>query len=699
MAQHTPLMAFKILLNPAKATRSNLDGIVYVTSRMDWYCALTEHLLDGDHIDQPFHSILPQLEVRVVALYKALLLYQMKSVCSYYRHQGLVFMRGLVSWDDWDADLKAVTEAEDTLQKDSNQYSNLYSTHALGRLKELSDERRSLLGDIYKTLRDFATAQNEARLNDTDRQCRWDLRVVDPRDDLMKIENNKDRLHGGAHEWIFKTTQYRAFTRWSKDPFCPAECRLLWIKGPAGTGKTMLMIGIIRELERKADFGTPNLSYFFFQNTNAALRNATAALRSLIWMLLVEQPHLVSHVRKKYDGAGPSLFRDGNSFFALSEIFQSMLGDSSFSPVYFIVDALDECDSTNAGLDEFIRLISTSLTLTNKVKWLVSSRPEVDVPVKLKALHADTHNPAISETLVEINAQSLKEPVNAYIDYKLATLKLKRGYNNEILAEVSNEVRRRAGNTFLWVALVFKVLENTYGECAFDKVKEMPPGLPQLYDHMMSRIEDVELVDPGHCKNVLGIVFLAFRPLSVPELAALCGLSISVSEVAIEMCGSFLTLVDGVVHLIHQSAKDYLEAKYKAKIQADGLSRGHGDMARRSINALSAGLKRNMYNLGFGFGSNDAPPDPDPLASLRYSCIFWADHLCSPTRQSLDIQHDLTDTGLVSRFFKERFLYWLESLSLLEELPHGASSIQKILNLAQVCYKVTPLTVYLPTYT
>ena len=687
-------MSVKILLNPAKATRSNLDGIVYVTSRMDWYCALTEHLLDGDHIDRSLHSILPQLEVRVVALYKALLLYQMKSVCSYYRHQGLVFMRGLVSWDDWDADLKAVTDAEETLQKDSNQYSNLHSKHALSQLMESSKERRSLLGDIYKTLRDFVTAQNEARLDDTERRCRWELRVVDPRDDQRKIENNKDRLLGGAYDWILKTTQYRAFTRWSKDPFCPDKSRLLWIKGPAGTGKTMLMIGIIRELERRADFVTPNLSYFFFQNTDAALRNTTTALRSLIWMLLVDQPHLISHFRKKYDDAGPSLFRDGNSFFALSEIFQSMLGDSSLSPVYFVVDALDECDSTNPGLEDFIGLISTSLTLTNKVKWLVSSRPEVDVPAKLKALHADTHNPAISETLVEINAQSLKEPVNAYIDYKLTTLKLKRGYNNEILAEVSSEVRRRAGNTFLWVALVFKVLEKTYGECAFDKVKEMPPGLPQLYDHMMSRIEDVDLVDPGHCMNVLGVVLLAFRPLYVPELAALCGLSVGLSEAAIEMCGSFLTLVDGIVHLIHQSAKDYLEAKYEAKIQSNGLARGHGDIARRSIDALSAGLKRNMYNLGYGFRSDDAPPDPDPLASLRYSCIFWADHLCSPTRLSLDLQDDLTDAGLVSRFFRERLLYWLESLSLLRELPHGASCIQKIRDLAQVCHQFTNLTVY-----
>ena len=63
--------------------------------------------------NESFKSILQQLEKTVVALYKALLLYQMKSVCSYYQNQGLVFLRGLANLDDWDGDLKNVTDAED----------------------------------------------------------------------------------------------------------------------------------------------------------------------------------------------------------------------------------------------------------------------------------------------------------------------------------------------------------------------------------------------------------------------------------------------------------------------------------------------------------------------------------------------------------------------------------------------------------
>src|SRR5262249_18282417 len=79
----------QILSNPMTATISNLEGIAHVITRMDWYCALTRHLLIKDNVvtgDESLNSVLQQLEQRVVALYKAILLYHMKSVYFYYRH-------------------------------------------------------------------------------------------------------------------------------------------------------------------------------------------------------------------------------------------------------------------------------------------------------------------------------------------------------------------------------------------------------------------------------------------------------------------------------------------------------------------------------------------------------------------------------------------------------------------------------------
>jgi hypothetical protein len=113
----------------------------------------------------------------------------------------------------------------------------------------------------------------------------------------------------------------------------------------AGIGKTMLLIGIIRQLSDQPAMLFPNVSHFFCQGTDDKTHNgATAILRSLVWMLLVQQLHLISHLRSNYKNKGRSLFSDGNALVAMSCVLESMLKDPGLSPVYFIVDALDECD-------------------------------------------------------------------------------------------------------------------------------------------------------------------------------------------------------------------------------------------------------------------------------------------------------------------------------------------------------------------
>jgi hypothetical protein len=557
----------------------------------------------------------------------------------------------------------------------------VWQDYAAATAAAYARELLEVIPTIRTTHWDFISLQKDARRDDVEAACRRDLRVVDPQHDMERIEKSKDELLDDAYEWILRTPEYAAFTHWDDSGSDRPPRRLLWIKGHAGTGKTMLMIGLIRQLSHQPVALSPALSFFFCQGTNTALNNATAVLRSLIWLLLLQQPRLISHLLQKYKESGADLFRDQNAFIALSEAFQNMLKDPQLSPVYLAVDALDECTQ---GQSDLIHLISTSLTLSQNVKWLISSRPEVDL---LAALNDwGTNSLDATDSLVELDTQRLQDPVNAYIDHKITILKRKKGYNDRVLAELSHEVRERAENTFLWVALAFKVLETVYGGYAVKRIREMPPGLSELYDHMMTRIEKGQVIEPQDCKTVLVVTSLAFRPLSISELSVLADLPLDMAETAIEMCGSFLTIVKGTVNLIHQSAKDYLEKNYKFRLQPAGPAQGHSEIVRRSTDAMSSMLRRNMYNLDLGFKpENMTPPDPDPLAPIRYSCVFWADHLCSLNSDNSRFLGGLTDDGKVFGFLKKCFLHWLESLSLIGNLSSGLLSIRKIVHAAQVC--------------
>ena len=121
----TAANVLQILANPAQATETNRKGIVYVVTRMDWYWNLSSLLLQENMVDGGSDAGLRQeLGKRVFDLYKALLLYQMKSVCCYFRNRGLQFLRGLVKWDGWDGNLQAVHDREDTVWWDSETYNN-----------------------------------------------------------------------------------------------------------------------------------------------------------------------------------------------------------------------------------------------------------------------------------------------------------------------------------------------------------------------------------------------------------------------------------------------------------------------------------------------------------------------------------------------------------------------------------------------
>jgi hypothetical protein len=168
-------------------------------------------------------------------------------------------------------------------------------------------------------------------------KCLQDLHLSDSRDDKTRIEDTKGGLLEGLYRWVLKTSD---FQRWRDDQ----QSRLLWIKGDPGKGKTMLLCGIINELEKSMS-KTDILSYFFCQATDSRINHATAVLRGLLYLLLNQQPSLISYVQKKHDRVGKALFEDTNAWTALCDIFANILQDPNLNNTYLIIDALDECEA------------------------------------------------------------------------------------------------------------------------------------------------------------------------------------------------------------------------------------------------------------------------------------------------------------------------------------------------------------------
>ncbi|KAN0086965.1 hypothetical protein V8E54_000653 [Elaphomyces granulatus] len=513
-------------------------------------------------------------------------------------------------------------------------------------------------------------------MTDEDHRCLADLLLTDPRNEKIRIERTKGGLLSDSFRWILNNSE---FQRWCEDK----QNQLLWIKGDAGKGKTMLMIGIIDELlQQVAKSGkssaTEVLSYFLCQGTDSRLNTATAILRGIIYLLVIEQPFLISHLRKKYDPAGRKLFEDGSAFYCLAEVFRQMVKDPKLTAAYLVVDALDECEE---GLPQLLDLITWTVSAQSScIKWIVSSRNRYDIE---QCLGIDDSHSRLS---LELNADHISHAVDVYVDHKVSQL-VSLQYDKTLQKEVRDQMHQKSDGTFLWVALVIEELQRVLGVDMLEVLEDMPSGLTLVYDRMMKHIQQLQSRYSRRCLRVLSAATLAYQPLHLREIHVVAGLvtvrSLEDVERIINMCGSFLTIRDNHVYFIHQSAKDYLTTNAPAIIFPAGHERIHYEMFSWSLDALSKTLRRNIYNLQDPGGMVKDVPDPDPLASIRYSCVFWVDHLCEADDKSLDRRKKLSDDEAIFAFLKEHVLHWIESLSLMYKLSSGVLSIKKLLHKVQ----------------
>ncbi len=632
---------------------------------MDWYWNLVSLLLDENRIDKSATGLRHQMESNIINLYQKLLLYQARSVCLYHRNPVASVMRDLLKMDDWAGQLNEIQGAEALVQRNAEQFNSEQVKTHLGNIALGARLQQTKLDSIHSAIQHQTERQEKRAQHDKDEQCMRDLRVTDPREDKRRIQEKKGGLLRDSYYWILGHEGFRQFR---DDP----HNRLLWIKGAPGKGKTMLMCGIIDELQKELN---SNLSFFFCQQIEPELNTATSVLRGLIFLLLLQRPSLIPIMRSKYDFAGGKLFQGINVWVSLTDIFLNMLRDPVSNDAILVVDALDECTSSRGQLLDFI--LQSYATSPPGVKWIITSRSWPDIEEKLNSAKK------ISLQL-ELNHLHVSAAVNTYIEYKVGKLAVEKKYDPEMKHTVTRHLVENANNTFLWVALVCQELSKVrrMGQ-TIARLASLPPDLDALYGRMMAEISESE--DADICKQILAVISVVYRPISLLELQALTpsleGFTLDDLKDIVGSCGSFLTLKEDVIYLVHQSAKDYLLSKEAADMFPSGVEHQHRTIFSSSMKALSGTLHRDIYGLHEPAFPVDQilVPTPNPLAAIQYSCVYWIDHaLASGLKQRMAEDTNLAEGCEIDDFIRSRFLFWLESLGILHALDEAVMAIERL---------------------
>lgn len=649
---------------------------------MEWYWGLSELLLEKDNTGPAFEELRSRLEKDIVQLYQKLLLYQMKSVCRFFKGEISGALRDFVQSDDWNGQLNDIKAARAAVEQRSKEYNSQRLHNTLNAAASTAELQHKKLVELLGAIELQTKQQEETQHDQDDKKCLNDLFQTDPRDDKDRIQQTKGGLLRDCYDRILDRPDYKHF--WTDN-----EMRLFWIKGDPGKGKTMLMCGIIDELKEKS---STHLSWFFCQATHGNLSNATAVLRGLIYKLADENRSLIQqHIRKIYDAGGKQRFEDQNAWQVFTSILKSILQSDIQDGLVLVVDALDECDTGGEELLSFIIEMSRS----SRAKWIISSRKE---PFVEDQMEESVRTTALQ---LELTGAVVSEAVGIYIREKVEELQRKKKYDQPTRDLLEQKFIEKSNDTFLWVALVCQQLDRD-----IDRKKDplrvldrVPRGLTELYQRMMQQILKYDDELREECKAILSVISVVYRPITLKVLASIVE-SLTpfqdddeVLERQVTLCGSFFNILDGTVYFVHQSAKEFLLDKAHGDLQLSGIeqhqpkpafwrSQHHG-VLQRALERLGKTLERDIYRLqDVGVLIDEVcPPTHDPLALVEYFCIHWVDHLLDS--RSLETPEDYVqeDDDLVYGFLRNRFLFWVEALSLLKNLPKGVSSMSMLDNL------------------
>ncbi|KIL90044.1 hypothetical protein FAVG1_06782 [Fusarium avenaceum] len=472
-----------------------------------------------------------------------------------------------------------------------------------------TDASRIHVGNSYNTTQNYYKGTDQ----DETKQLLKALRSTDPRLDKLRIQGTNGGLLKESYMWILETPEFLA---WRNEDH---ESRLLWIKGDPGKGKTMLLCGIIDELLPSTRLENPesqiSLSYFFCQATYPELRNSTTVLQGLVYLLVMQQPCLASHLQD-WEGNNTA---HRNSWFETEILFRKIVADPALQEAYLIVDALDECLE---DLDHLLEVISCSIPHVN---WIVSSRIRVEIEEHFQML-------SILGLSLELHEESVSQAISYFIDDRTRGLVKKKRLKSNIAEQVHRHLTQHAH----------------------------------------------------------AVASTVFRPITFPEVIAMeeqLDLDEETLPDVIWECGSFLTWKEQTIVFVHQSAKDFL-LKESSLFQF-GLAHHHYDFFQKSISVLKS-LHKDMYDMIYPGVSLDSAirnrPKPDPLDSLVYAAVFWADHIREAHQLSIQdgTEEKVPFVDTIYNFISEKFLFWLEALSLSQNLSAAGKALLFLKDLSTV---------------
>lgn len=443
----------------------------------------------------------------------------------------------------------------------------------------------------------------------------------------------------GTCEWILSEPTFKL---WLEDA---SKSRIAVLTGPPASGKSVLSTYIVDHVRKLGHY-----CQYFLINFGDPNKRAPAALLRSIGLQMAETIPAFRREMARFSREGVMLEKK-DARFTWQRIFTSVLSQITLpTPLYWIIDALDELESPKALLELFPSLSTFRTPIhifitSRRTESLSLSFQRLSVSIPVGMIQRDYHADITSD-------------IRIYVENEL---KFMRG-TEDLKLQVTKSVLHRADGNFLWVRLVLEEILGCHTQQAIMRtLEEVPAGMGALYQRMeLSISNNPKEADRVLAKTLLTWIVCAHRPLTLEQLSQALNSEfpefLDLKRTIQDVCGQFV-VVDRSSHvtMVHKTARDYLTQTPSLYSFIDE-NRSHGELFAKTISFLL------RHDLRSKLGRNQqAVRFEEPF--LLYAVASLAHHL----RQAATTSEDMMN--LLAKFLKgPSVLTWVHSLALFGQL-------------------------------
>ena len=480
-----------------------------------------------------------------------------------------------------------------------------------------------------------------------------------PVDELHKIATAFGRVEGPTYDLLFFCERRMPGScEWTDDEpdfnfFLTADTtgpQCLWCTGRPGSGKSVLASSVIQTMQ-DSSFDS---AFYFFRFGDQVKNNLNILLVSLAYQVASALPEYRRRLLRLFDD-GLNVPKSAPRLLWHKLFISTLFKLTLTRPLFFIIDGLDECDSSNL----FLKFLEEFHAFPGSVRILVLSRNTQSLSMafeKLSKRITVRHHPL----------RHVEEDLRKYVDEEMVTMHGDEDFRNAIASEL---VRKADGN-FLWATLVLsEVLQCHTQDAVFEALEDVPEELKPLYERMDSTLANsCRPGDRSMGKTILSWVACSRHHLSLldlaealkPEYANILDLKYTISRV----CGDFV-IVDGkgIVSMVHSSARDCLFQNQTLNYHIPQEA-SHQTIFAKCITALIS--TSPMIQKG----------QMKSQAFLLYAASSWPFHL-----EQANETADQKSLVLLARFFEDTaVLSWIYLLSVAGQLRTLVQASKKLAN-------------------